>query len=518
MQNVSLLLFTFLFLTIESGLFVEKPFGTEKQDSKSPVEAYRAVVKSKNKAIYSRAALELRKWMIKNDPHYPIYHFTGPESWINDPNGVIFHKGQYHLFYQYDPIVDGERSKRCWGHAVSNDLVHWEDWPIALWPDTEYDSLGVYSGNMVIDDNGIPTVLYTGSAAPGVTYGLMARSYDDLLTWEKNMVMDDKQRPNKSSPVHWDAQIWKDDNSWFQLIGGTENNKGAAHIWSSPDLENWTYCKTIYSQDYGDYWELPYLVDFDKKYALFIGCKYNPDFFNPYWLGEYDKNSLTFTPDNKQPQSADNGIFYSFNLHMTDNKGPAGKKRQLMHGWITGPESPNKTVPYWQGAHSIPRVLTLKGDRLWQEPIPEIQSLRGRYYDIKDLSKKNMLNGIKGDALELKMTFAPGTAKRFGIKLRVSDDKKSYACVYFDAKSGTFGIDGNVLKAQPQKSYLKTGENVSMHIFLDRSIIEVYINGNVQTTRTFPAPDARGLEMFVENGSAELKNLEIWEMKSMWER
>jgi len=124
MQNVSLLLFTFLFLTIESGLFVEKPFGTEKQDSKSPVEAYRAVAKSKNKAIYSRAALELRKWMIKNDPHYPIYHFTGPESWINDPNGVIFHKGQYHLFYQYDPIVDGERSKRCWGHAVSNDLVH----------------------------------------------------------------------------------------------------------------------------------------------------------------------------------------------------------------------------------------------------------------------------------------------------------------------------------------------------------------------------------------------------------
>ena len=98
----------------------------------TPVEAYRAVVQSKDKPTYARAALDLRHWMIENDPHMPVYHFTGPECWINDPNGVIYHKGVYHLFYQYDPIVNGKRSKRCWGHAVSKDLVHWDDWPIAL--------------------------------------------------------------------------------------------------------------------------------------------------------------------------------------------------------------------------------------------------------------------------------------------------------------------------------------------------------------------------------------------------
>ena len=113
-------------------------------DAMAPVEAYRAVVASKDKSTYAKAALDLRRWVIKNDPYRPIFHFTGPESWINDPNGVIYHKGTYHLFYQYDPIIQGKRSNRCWGHAVSKDLVHWEDWPVALWPDTQYDKGGVY--------------------------------------------------------------------------------------------------------------------------------------------------------------------------------------------------------------------------------------------------------------------------------------------------------------------------------------------------------------------------------------
>jgi len=482
----------------------------------TPVDAYRAIVKSKDKSTYASAALNLRRWMIKNDPHRPIYHFTGPESWINDPNGVIYHERTYHLFYQYDPIVNGKRSKRCWGHAVSKDLVHWEDWPVALWPDTKYDRNGVYSGNMVIDDNGIPTALYTGNVQGTFpdykeVYGMLARSYDGFLTWEKKMIMHNKQRPSKSSPVHWDAQIWKDGSTWYQLIGGAKDGKGAAQIWSSPDLENWTYRKAIYSGDPGDYWELPYLVPFGEKHALFVGEG------NPYWIGDYDIKTLTFTPDNDQPKSIDNGHYYSFNLHMTDDKGSNDGKRQLMHGWITGPESPTKTVPYWQGAHSIPRIVTLVGDRLWQEPIPELQTLRGKNYSFAESSNQDLLRDIRGDVFELKATFMPGTAKRFGIKLRVSQDRSDFTRVYFDTASRTFGVDGQALSNQPQRSYLRQGEDVEMHIFLDRSIIEVYVNGIAQTARTFPDPDALGLEIFSEGGEAKLKSLDIWEMKSMWE-
>lgn len=129
---------------------------TQSQSLPAPVLAYRRVVKSKDIKTYSQAALNLRKWMMKNDPHYPTYHFAGPESWINDPNGPICYKGKYHLFYQFDPQVDDGkggwmRSKRTWGHAVSEDLVYWRDWPVAVWPDTKYDINGVYSGNTFVE-------------------------------------------------------------------------------------------------------------------------------------------------------------------------------------------------------------------------------------------------------------------------------------------------------------------------------------------------------------------------------
>jgi sucrose-6-phosphate hydrolase SacC (GH32 family) len=390
--------------------------------------------------------------------------------------------------------------------------VHWKDWPVALWPDTEFDNNGVYSGNLVIDDAGIPTALYTGNTfTRKKTYGMLARSYDGLLTWEKKMVMDDDQRPNDASPVHWDAQIWKEEGIWYQLIGGTENNKGAAHIWSSPDLENWMYRKSIYSSDFGNYWELPYLVNFDGKYALFIGRG------NPYWLGVYDKESLTFTPDSPKPESMDNGFYYSFNLHMTDHKGSGGQKRQLMHGWITGPESPTKTVPYWQGAHAIPRVVTWIGDRLWQEPVPEIQALRGKHYSYKDLTGNHLLSDVNGDCLEIKATFNPGSAKRFGIKLRVSPDEQAFTRIFFDTESGTFGVDGEALNKNPQKSYLNHMEEVTMHIFLDRSIIEVFVNGSAQTARVFPDANSLGFGVFSAEGEARLMSLDVWEMNSMWE-
>ena len=229
--------------------------------------------------------------------------------------------------------------------------------------------------------------------------GAVTNSY----TWEKKLVMHNDQRPSVSSPVHWDAQIWKDDSVWYQLTGGAENGKGAAQIWSSPDLEKWTCQKAIYSGGPGNYWELPYLIPFGEKNALFVGKG------NPYWIGEYDPTALTFTPDKDQPQSIDNGNYYSFNLHMTDDKGSNSKPRQLMHGWVTGSKSPTKTIPYWEGAHSVPRVVTFVGDRLWQEPIPELQILRAKHYTLTDLPKENLLKDIKGDALELKATFASGT-------------------------------------------------------------------------------------------------------------
>jgi beta-fructofuranosidase len=499
----------------------------------APVADYRKVVRSTDVETYSRAALALRQWMIENDSHRPIYHFTGPESWINDPNGPIYHGGKYHLFYQFDPIVDGQRSKRCWGHAVSEDLVHWTDWPVAVWPDSPYDRGGVYSGNVFIDNDGFPCALYTGNVAGhGETYGMLARSTDGWITWQKKKVMDNSQRPHEYSPVHWDGYVWRDGDQWCQLIGGATggaDRQGAAWLWTSKDLEHWTLQKNIApSIKRGKFWELPYLIPLGPKHVLLVGAG------NPYWVGRYDRHTMIFTPDDPEPKSMDNGTYYSFNVNMVDDKGPGGSRRQLMHGWVTGPATPTKSVPYWEGAHSIPRVLTLRGRHVAQEPIPEIESLRGEHRRWGGLEvqpgRSGYLPDVTGDALEIIAVFAPGgvspgtsasdVASRFGVKLRVSGDGKDCVRVWYDPKTDQFGTDGVVVKkASAWGGITRHGsqdEPVVLRIFLDRSVLEVYCGGAALTNRTFADAKALGVDLFAEGGTARLQSLDVWKVNPLW--
>lgn len=505
-----------IWLSVVAALVICGPAaGAESSAMPEQVERFRRVVKSGDVETFSKAALALRRWMIRSDPHRPIYHFTGPESWINDPNGVIYHEGAYHLFYQFDPIVDGKRSKRCWGHAVSRNLVHWKDWPVAIWPDSKYDRGGVYSGNMVIDDAGVPTALYTGNVAGHrETYGILARSTDGFRTWHKTMVMHNDRRPNPQSPVHWDAQIWKDGDTWRQLIGGTtggKDAKGAAYLWTSPDLANWTLRKPIHSGPPGRYWELPYLVPFGNKSVLMIGVR-----GNPYTVGSYDAATMTFTPDAPAWRTFDPGDYYSFNPHMVDDKGPGGSPRRIVHGWVTNPPSPTKSVPYWQGMHSIPRVARLGKGRLILDPIPELRVLRGKKRSFRNLAvapaAPTVLEGVSGDALEIIATFRPGDAARFGLKVRASPDGKTGLPVWFSTGTGQFGLAGKRMTAD-----LEAGRIVRMHVFVDRSVIEVYLNGNAVTKVAYLDPSARTVCAFAEGGTCTLESAEVWQMNSAWE-
>ncbi len=278
-------------------------------------------------------------------------------------------------------------------------------------------------------------------------------------------------------------------------------------LWTSPDLVKWTLRKNIApSIKRGGYWELPYLIPLSGKHVLLVGSG------NPYWIGSYDETAMLFTPDDTAPKMIDRGTYYSFNVNMVDDKGLGGTRRQLMHGWVTGTASPTKTVPYWQGAHSIPRVLTLGGDRLLQHPVPEIESLRGKHFEFPDVSDPNLLKHIEGDALEIIATFDPADDKQFGLELRVAADGKAAATIAFDPSSGQFGINDLW-----QPSYLKPGEPVTIRVFLDRSIVEVYVNGCAQTARVFPPSDARALKVFALDNKAKLQKLNVWKMKPIWD-
>jgi len=480
-----------------------------------PVARYKAVLKSRDKAVFAKAALELRRWMEVHDPHRPSFHTMGPTDFTFDVNGPIYHDGKYHLFYLN--IAKPEKCRR--GHMVSTDLVHWKDWPVAMWPDTPWDREAVFSGNLVIDDKGVPTFIYTGNSSHKTAKGVLARSCDGMLTWRKKLVMD--KPPYPGTPVHWDGQIWKDGGTWYQLCGGTYSNAGAAVLWSSPDLEKWTYRNRIHTTGkYGRFWELPYLLPFGEKCVLIIGVQ-------PvrYWVGTFDKTSFAFKPDKEEADILDvSRHFYAPNPHMVDDKGPGGSQRRLMFGWVRGGKTPTRDVPYWDGNHSIPRVLTLEADRLIQKPIPELQILRHGHMQVRNRSigsdAPGFLKDVRGDALEVIASFDPkgATAKRFGVKLRMSKDGKEQTIVYYEPATGRFGVAGSIVDGEiSDKTDFPAGRNITLHIFLDRSVVEVFAAGRVITKRTYSDPASRGLDVFSDGGSVNMEALDVWRMKSIWE-
>jgi sucrose-6-phosphate hydrolase SacC (GH32 family) len=184
-------------------------------------------------------------------------------------------------------------------------------------------------------------------------------------------------------------------------------------------------------------------------------------------------------------------------------------------------------VPYWQSAHSIPRVLSLCGRHVVEQPIPEIEVLRGRHQRREAVAvepgKGGYLPDVQGDALEIAATLdrAASAAARVGLKLRVSADGKQAVRVWYDLETDRFGMDGVVTKqASAWAGILRdgpAGQAVTLRIFLDRSIVEVYCGGAALTGRTFSDPEALGVDLFAEDGPALLESVDVWEMQSMWD-
>ena len=182
---------------------------------------------------------------IAADPYRPLYHFSAPANYLGDPNGIIFWKGKYHLFYQYNPDGAFDNSRRMhWGHAVSKDLVHWGDLPIALAPTPDGpDRSGCWSGGAV-NNNGVPTLIYYGHPDGNC----IATSDDDLISWEKH-----PENPVIPYPLEgdgwrpFDPCAWQEGDMWLSLSGGKLEGIGdTAFLCQSKDLLNWEYLHPFY--------------------------------------------------------------------------------------------------------------------------------------------------------------------------------------------------------------------------------------------------------------------------------
>jgi len=470
--------------------------------------------------------LAMRRFMAR-DPLRPIYHLTATLGWLADPVGAFYHDGKYHVFSFRN--IFSELACCSLTHYASDDMVHWKDMPVALWADSELDVHGVWLANNFIDDNGIPTTLYTAHGMKG-KIGVLARSYDNLVSFrDKQAVITDM--------IHHDGHTWKDGQTWYtittrQYWGKREGNLGdAIIILTSPDLIHWTEGGELFSinkfdnpaddlQKWG-FTEFPYLIPFGSKHVLIIGTR-------PvrYWVGRFDKEKLVFIPDNPQSKLIDYlNPCHCCNPLTIDNKGPGGSPRRVIYAMDYNVRGQADSL-IWNGVHMLPRVLSFEGDRLLQEPVPELEILRDSHYSQRDITiaagMKGLIKEISGDALEIIVEFKPGKAKRFGLKVRMSDDGQTFTTIFYDVTSDNFGVENNILDPAPHKdlgrgpAYLAQGQPVKMRVFLDKSLLEVFVNGHSCSGLFKTDPKFIGLDLFSEGGTAVVKSLDIWEMKPAW--
>lgn len=468
----------------------------------------------------ARAAL-LRQ-MLSSDDHRPSYHFLPPHNWMNDPNGLIQWQGKYHLFYQYNPTAPVWGNIH-WGHAVSDDLVHWGDLPLALIPTPDgCDKDGCWSG-VAVDNDGIPTLLYTG-VFPEVQ--CLATSTDELYTWQKHRANPVIAAP----PAHLDVLgfrdpcVWREHNTWYMTVGtGLRGIGGAVLLYRSPDLISWEYVSVLMTgegAETGEVWECPAFFPLGDKHVLLISIL--PRAGTLYYVGRFDGEH--FSADYRG--ILDYGLYFYAPQTLLDQTG-----RRIMLGWIwEGRSEEAQKAAGWAGIQSLPRQLTLRDDGyLTIEPVQELQRLRGRHIHQNEVtiqSDKGFDLGLCGKALEIIIELGADTSAVLGLKLFCSPDGEEQTILLLDPKTGEIVVDrsrssitttSDTEKQVGQVEPLTCGK-YELHVFLDQSVIEMFVNRQCcLTSRVYPSrSDSEQVHLFTIEGDVTLKAIDIWELSSVW--
>ncbi|MBI2191466.1 MAG: glycoside hydrolase family 32 protein [Planctomycetes bacterium] len=443
----------------------------------------------------------------KNEIYRPQFHFTAEKNWLNDPNGLVFFQGEYHLFFQHNP-AGREWGNMTWGHAVSPDLLHWRQLAHALSP----DDLGtIFSGSAVMDwrnSGGFQTgsepamvAFYTaaGSHAPGGKRPYtqcLAFSNDRGRTWAKyagNPVVGPR------SPSCRDPRVFRHEPSgqWVMVLAEDPGRALSFHV--SCDLKNWSCCG---QQD--GFYECPDLFELpvegqpgEARWVLHAAD-------GRYRLGRFDGS--TFTPETDKRPLDFGPHFYA---SQTWSDIPVQEGRRIQIAWLRGGEYPG--MPFNQQM-AFPCELTLRptplGLRVCRWPVREVASIRreGRAWHGTVLGPRmNLLAGLDGDLFDIETEIEPQGAHSIALRLRGEEMR--------------YVVPDRRLKVLGQSVPIALREGtLRLRVLLDRASIEIYAEGG-ETCLSFPfLPDTgdRGLELVTRGGEARIRTLQVWPIESIF--
>jgi len=479
---------------------------------------------------------ESRRALAK-DPHRPLYHFVSPESSLNDPNGLCFWQGQWHLFYQGYPPED---SRQHWGHAVSDDLIHWRDLPYAIYPNPE-DCC--FSGATLVEADRV-IAMYHGTQAGN----MVAVSRDPLLlNWEK--LTGQAVVAPTAAPTVFDPCIWKKDSFYYSLSGGTQAYGPAGlrfpaeYLLRSSDLVNWEYLHPFVEGDafslVGDDGACPYFWPIGDRHIL---LHFSHMSGAHYLLGDYDKARDKFVVSAGGRFTF--GAFCPGGVH-APSATPDGKGGVIVLFNINGA----KPTTGWDQIMSLPRRLTLIGKgELGVEPAGDIASLRGAHRHLGEMTlpanREVVLDSVQGNALEIVAEIDPQQSPMIELNVLRSPDREEFTRIafykgrgyqnwgrfagwdkpWFETCDSLVTLDTGYASELPDVTsrapetapvWLASGELLKLRIFIDKSVVEVFVNGRqCVAARVYPGrADSLGVSLRAQGSPAILKRLDAWTMQ-----
>lgn len=436
---------------------------------------------------------------VRERDHYRLKHHLQPKAgWLNDPNGLCQKDGLYHVFYQYSPL-NPRGGMKGWGHSVTRDFLHWESLPMALFPDMPFDKDGVYSGSAFLHD-GTMYLFYTGNVKQEGDHDyvrsgreantVLVRSRDGKTFEEKELLMTNADYPADYTCHIRDPKLWEENGKFFMIQGGRKlEDKGSALIFGSEDLRNWKFDREVTTREpFGYMWECPDYFRLDGAHVFSFSPQGLPSeelrFQNVYQSGyailpesPAAMEAGTYL-DMKEFREWDYGFDFYAPQSFEDEKG-----RRILMGWVGIPDADYDNEPTiergWQHALTLPRELTLKNGRVYQNPVEELAGLRDGTFALP----ANGTAQASRDTFEILLT--PEAAGQAG--------QAAIAC---GTESVTLSWDGeNILRLRlsggagrgRKERRLKLERLESLRIMADTSLLEVYVNGGeaVLTTRFY---------------------------------
>lgn len=405
----------------------------------------------------------------------PRLHFTARQGWTNDPHGIIHVDGKYHLFFQYNP--DGVNwSPKCqWGHALSDDLITWDEVDVALAP--EDGEVGCWSGSVVIDDRG-PVIVYTRIATSNWGQGqvALARPRSGMFDWVREPAHSVIDGPPKDLNItaFRDPQVRREDGKWKAILGaGLAGFGGCALQYSSEDLENWTFDGVVASRANderdpiwtGNVWECPQLLQVGEDWIMLMSTweDYVPHDVN-YAIGDYD-GKATFTARWYGHFTHGAELYATTTFRDTEGR-PCAMSWLRERGNLPPEGSP------WCSAMSLPHVLSIVNETLAVSQHPALESLLATTSGLGDAAPGGLLDApVPGHVWRLR--FGVGEYQSGGFAVSVTGDRQSFA-VNAAGESLTVTDDsGAVLLAMP----LSACNAADVDIVVDADIIEITVTG-----------------------------------------